>query len=268
MLKQSIKTEKGFTLAELLIVVAIVAVLAAIAIPLFSIQMEKGREATDIANVRGAYAEVMNAAILEDETPSSCTFDNGVYSKTVSLTQKENGWQTKLPITIAGIHSESSENGTDADYHWVGKPASGGSCKVEFNTATKEVFFYWNGSGSGTGGTTDNPGGNNDNPSSGGGSVVHGKEYAVSDITLEKGDNKFTITSPSPADIEIVVYTSKNAGSGNVVAKQVYKLSKGSNDLTINLPQGNNGSFTISLESGDLTEEQMNEMLKSISKIN
>ena len=41
--------KKGFTLAELLIVVAIIAVLAAIAIPVFSTQMEKAREAVDLA---------------------------------------------------------------------------------------------------------------------------------------------------------------------------------------------------------------------------
>ena len=49
----------GFTLAELLIVVAIIAVLVAIAIPVFTSQLEKSREATDIANVRSAYAEVV-----------------------------------------------------------------------------------------------------------------------------------------------------------------------------------------------------------------
>ena len=51
--------KKGFTLAELLIVVAIIAVLVAIAIPVFTSQLEKSREATDIANVRSAYAEVV-----------------------------------------------------------------------------------------------------------------------------------------------------------------------------------------------------------------
>ena len=51
--------KKGFTLAELLIVVAIIAVLVAISIPIFSAQLEKAKEATDMANIRTAYAEVV-----------------------------------------------------------------------------------------------------------------------------------------------------------------------------------------------------------------
>ena len=57
------KLNKGFTLAELLIVVAVIAVLVAIAIPVFTTQLEKSREATDASNIRAAYAEVMAAAL-------------------------------------------------------------------------------------------------------------------------------------------------------------------------------------------------------------
>jgi len=59
--------KKGFTLAELLIVVAIIAVLVAISIPIFSAQLEKAKEATDMANIRSAYAEVI-ANYLGDPT--------------------------------------------------------------------------------------------------------------------------------------------------------------------------------------------------------
>lgn len=49
---------KGFTLAELLIVVAIIAVLVAIAIPVFTSQLHKSRVAADQANLRAYYAEL------------------------------------------------------------------------------------------------------------------------------------------------------------------------------------------------------------------
>lgn len=48
------KQNKGFTLAELLIVVAIIAVLVAISIPIFSKQLKKARFATNQANARAA----------------------------------------------------------------------------------------------------------------------------------------------------------------------------------------------------------------------
>ena len=51
------KDKKGFTLAELLIVVAIIAVLVAISIPIFTSQLEKSRDAVSVANMRTAYAQ-------------------------------------------------------------------------------------------------------------------------------------------------------------------------------------------------------------------
>ena len=49
---------KGFTLAELLIVVAIIGVLVAISIPVFSSQLHRAKVATDWANLRSFYTEI------------------------------------------------------------------------------------------------------------------------------------------------------------------------------------------------------------------
>ena len=51
---------------ELLTVIAILAVLVAIIIPVFSGYLEKSREAVDLANVRSAYSEVAVAVSVGD----------------------------------------------------------------------------------------------------------------------------------------------------------------------------------------------------------
>lgn len=46
----------------------IISVLISIVIPVFFNQLEKSREATDIANVRSAYAEVLTSAMSGNNT--------------------------------------------------------------------------------------------------------------------------------------------------------------------------------------------------------
>lgn len=126
-------SRKGFTLAELLIVVAIIAVLVAVAIPIFGSQLEKSREAADLANVRAAYAKVLTEANM------------GNYDKvvTVDLKQKQNDWQSADIITIGGI-SHSVKEGDTAN--WIGKPGAGGQCKISFDQE-KGTKFVWSGNG-------------------------------------------------------------------------------------------------------------------------
>ena len=57
-IKKERKNKAGFTLAELLIVVAIIAVLVAISIPVFSAQLHKAKVATDWANIRSYFSEI------------------------------------------------------------------------------------------------------------------------------------------------------------------------------------------------------------------
>ena len=71
--------KRGFTLAELLIVVAIIAVLVAIAIPVFTTRLEQSRETTDIANLRSAYAAAQVAALSGGEDGKAMTDGTDYY---------------------------------------------------------------------------------------------------------------------------------------------------------------------------------------------
>jgi len=60
--------KKGFTLMEMLIVVAIIAILIAIAIPTFTSSIEKAKKATDDANFRTLKAIITAAYLSGDLT--------------------------------------------------------------------------------------------------------------------------------------------------------------------------------------------------------
>lgn len=105
--------KNGFTLAELLIVVAIIAVLVAISIPVFTNQLEKSREATDAANIRAIYAQ-LSADVLTENTGATAANGAATYSvtktdgvvtgtATYTMTQQTSGTANNAAIEIAGV---------------------------------------------------------------------------------------------------------------------------------------------------------------------
>ena len=100
------RNNKGFTLAELLIVVAIIAVLVAIAIPVFTSQLERSREATDLANIRAAYAEAVSDYLANGATASAT-------AQVTDIKQQSSGWliddgSPKLYTRVNGTQSSVS----------------------------------------------------------------------------------------------------------------------------------------------------------------
>ena len=123
--------KKGFTLAELLIVVAIIAVLVAIAIPVFTTQLEKARESTDMADARAYYAEIATALVSGDlyddddhdtihvgnNLTATASFDAGVVTA-VEVTgweahQTVVGWQSGDQV-MAGVTVDEGDDWTGA----------------------------------------------------------------------------------------------------------------------------------------------------------
>lgn len=125
------QNKNGFTLMEMLIVIAIIAVLIAVAIPVFASQLEKTREAIDLANVRSAYAQVSTEALLGD---SEATV-------TVNLKQKQADWQSVDPVNIGGVVHSKSQGDTK---NWIGVAAPNGTCVVSYKE-DYGIILNWSG---------------------------------------------------------------------------------------------------------------------------
>ena len=117
------RNNKGFTLAELLIVVAIIAVLVAISIPIFTAQLEKAREATDIANIRAAYAQASVDALDKDD---------GSDGTATSVPMKQQAGWDYIDNHIAGVATD------------IPDVADGNTVTVTVNGSTGDVTFTVN----------------------------------------------------------------------------------------------------------------------------
>ena len=74
-MKKILKNKKGFTLMEMLIVVAIIVILVAISIPTFTGQLNKAKAATDEANERSAKAVAAAAYLTEEAAEGDYYYD-------------------------------------------------------------------------------------------------------------------------------------------------------------------------------------------------
>ena len=134
------KDNKGFTLMEMLIVVAIIAILIAIMIPVFNAQLEKSREAADAANIRSAYAQVM-VGYLEGDTDATST---------VTLTQQTDGWEKDS--TYADTFTKLvGEKGSV-----TGSPTAKGSCTVSVDKDGNATIAFGTASSSSSSTSTGN----------------------------------------------------------------------------------------------------------------
>ena len=116
---------RGFTIAELLIVVAIIAVLVAIAIPVFGNILERSRESTDAANIRSSYAEAVAELLAMSPSDQAKKKDaaNVLSANTFyTIQQQKKGWEPKPEFTgpLSDFAATEMNKGTAGTYNGKG----------------------------------------------------------------------------------------------------------------------------------------------------
>lgn len=123
------------TLVELLEEVAIIGVLVAISIPIFTSQLEKSRDAVTMANVRAAYAEASAAKLTEANGGTDVLYDKTDGSVTVNkiVVKGKDGegaafTDTELPFSVDADLAKALDNGSSVNvkFSWT----AAGACSA------------------------------------------------------------------------------------------------------------------------------------------
>ena len=100
--------KKGFTIVELVIVIAVIAILAAVMIPTFSGIVDKAKNSAALQEVKNAYT-----ATITEELSTSDAADDKISEKTTAFNVKA-GTGKIVKITAKGEVKETTE--TNVDY--------------------------------------------------------------------------------------------------------------------------------------------------------
>lgn len=138
------RKKQGFTLMEMLIVIAIIAILIAIAIPLFTSQMDEAKRKADLANERSAYAAALAEWMSTSDIGTSVTYyyDNGALSKSAAgitgygqSSVDASSFTTGVDFTASGV-----PNPGEPQYLTVTVSADG---KVSMQWGASASFSKW-----------------------------------------------------------------------------------------------------------------------------
>lgn len=110
-MKNKMKNKKGFTLMEMLIVVAIMVVLVAVAVPTFTSQVNRSNRAADLANERAAKAVAATEYLANELAAGAYPFDAATGTLGAKDGTLATGYGKSTPVKDAYVIVDIDGNG-------------------------------------------------------------------------------------------------------------------------------------------------------------
>lgn len=76
-MKKLMKNKKGFTIVELVIVIAVIGILAAVLVPTFGNIIEKANQSKALQNVKNAYTATLANDLSDDDSSNDVVYGKG-----------------------------------------------------------------------------------------------------------------------------------------------------------------------------------------------
>ena len=87
--------KKGFTIVELVIVIAVIAILSAVLIPTFSGVVEDANKTAAVANAKAAYQEYSGMMMTEGKVEEDLVYSDGKYYVAIKDGQMGDAYETE-----------------------------------------------------------------------------------------------------------------------------------------------------------------------------
>ena len=108
--------KKGFTIVELVIVIAVIAILSAVLIPTFSGVIEDANKTAAVANAKAAYQEYIGMMMTEGKVEENLIYSDGKYYVAIKDGQMGDAYESEAAAAKEVLNLTKETPVKDTDY--------------------------------------------------------------------------------------------------------------------------------------------------------